>query len=230
MRLLVVEDEKEIADGIRAIVENANYKVDCEYDGISGLDNILSGIYDLVILDIMLPKISGLEIVKSVREQGIDTPIIMLTAKSQVSDKINGLNIGADDYITKPFDGGELLARIGARLRKSSEPEDGRIKAFDVILDPATYTLQKGGKFIKMSKTEYQLLEYFMINKNIILSKDTIINKVWGNYDTTEYNNIEVYVSFLRKKLRFVKADATIETKKGIGYSFVEGAKNGIET
>lgn len=146
----------------------------------------------------------------------------MLTAKSQISDKVDGLNLGADDYITKPFDAGELLARIGARLRKTSGIKDGRILAFDIALDPATYTLQKEEKSVKMSKTEYQLLELFMINKNIIISKDTIINKVWGYDDDAEYNNIEVYVSFLRKKLKFVNAKATIETKKGVGYSFVE--------
>lgn len=221
MRILVVEDEKEIADGISGILEKAKYQVDCSYDGISGLDNILSGIYDLVLLDVMLPKINGFDIVKSIRSQGIETPVIMLTAKSQVNDKIEGLNLGADDYITKPFDGGELLARIGARLRKPGEVKDGRLQAYDIILDPDTYTLQKEEKSIKMSKTEYQLLELFMINKNIILPKDTIINKIWGNDDETEYNNIEVYVSFLRKKLKFVNAKASIETKKGIGYSFV---------
>lgn len=221
MRILVVEDEKEIADGISGILQKAKYQVDCSYDGISGLDNILSGIYDLVLLDVMLPKINGFDIVKSIRSQGIDTPIIMLTAKSQINDKIEGLNLGADDYITKPFDGGELLARIGARLRKTGEVIDGRRQAFDIMLDPDTYTLQKEEKSVKMSKTEYHLLELFMINKNIILPKDTIINKIWGNDDETEYNNLEVYVSFLRKKLKFVNAKATIETKKGIGYSFV---------
>lgn len=220
MRILVVEDEKEIADGIIRILEKANYKVDCAYDGIEGLDGILSDIYDLVLLDVMLPKINGFDIVKNVRSEGIDVPIIMLTAKSQTSDKVDGINLGADDYITKPFDARELLARIGARLRKTSGIKDGRLLAFDIALDPSTYTLQKEEKSVKMSKTEYQLLELFMINKNIILSKETIINKVWGYDDETEYNNIEVYVSFLRKKLRFVNAKATIETKKGIGYTF----------
>lgn len=222
MRILVVEDEKEIADGICGILEKAKYKVDLAYDGIEGLDYILSGTYDLVLLDVMLPKINGFDIVKNVRSEGMEVPIIMLTAKSQISDKVDGLNLGADDYITKPFDAGELLARIGARLRKTSGIKDGRILAFDIALDPATYTLQKEEKSVKMSKTEYQLLELFMINKNIIISKDTIINKVWGYDDDAEYNNIEVYVSFLRKKLKFVNAKATIETKKGVGYSFVE--------
>lgn len=222
MRILVVEDEKEIADGICGILEKAKYKVDLAYDGIEGLDYILSGTYDLVLLDVMLPKINGFDIVKNARSEGVEVPIIMLTSKSQISDKVDGLNLGADDYITKPFDAGELLARIGARLRKTSGIKDGRILAFDIALDPATYTLQKEEKSVKMSKTEYQLLELFMINKNIIISKDTIINKVWGYDDDAEYNNIEVYVSFLRKKLKFVNAKATIETKKGVGYSFVE--------
>lgn len=223
MRILVVEDEREIADGISKVLNEAKYQVDCVYDGLSGLDYVLSDIYDLVLLDLMLPKINGFDIVKNVRAQGITVPIIMLTAKSQVDDKITGLNMGADDYVTKPFDGGELLARINARLRKQKDIRDGRIVVFDIILDPTTYTLQKGGKSVKMSKTEYQLLEYLMINKNNIISKDMIINKVWGNDDETEYNNIEVYVSFIRKKLRFINANATIVTKKGIGYSFVNG-------
>lgn len=218
MRILIVEDEKEIADGICKILENANYQVDCMYDGISGLDCILSEIYDLVLLDVMLPKLSGFDIVKTMRSQGIYTPTIMLTAKSQVKDKIMGLNMGADDYVTKPFDAGELLARINARLRGNKEIKDGRIKVYDIVLDPATYMLHKEEKSVKMSKTEYCLLEYLMMNKNIILSKEMIFNKVWGYDDDAEYNNIEVYVSFLRKKLRFIKADATIETKKGVGY------------
>jgi len=223
MRILVVEDEKEIADGISHILEKAGYKIDCVYDGLDGMDYIFSEIYDLVLLDVMLPKISGLDIIKSVREEGLVTPIILLTAKSQIEDKIHGLNLGADDYITKPFDGGELLARIGARLRSQTPMEDGRVKVFDISLNPSTYKLEKDGKSVKLSKTEYQLLEYLAINKNQIISKDMIINKVWGNEDDTDYNNIEVYISFLRKKLKFVNADSGIITKKGIGYSFTDG-------
>lgn len=223
MRILVVEDEKEIADGISLILNKAGYQVDCVYDGLMGLDYIFGEIYDLVLLDIMLPKINGLDIIKSVRSEGIQTPIILLTAKSQVEDKICGLNIGADDYITKPFDGGELLARIGARLRKQADSLDGRIKVFDIVIDPSTYKLEKEEKSVKLSKTEYQLLEYLMLNKNQILPKDSIIYKIWGNDDNTDYNNIEVYISFLRKKLKFVGANSTIITKKGIGYSFTNG-------
>lgn len=222
MRILIVEDEKEIADGICKILEKAKYQVDCVYDGISGLDYILSEIYDLVLLDVMLPKLNGFDIVKNIRSQGIYTPVIMLTAKSQVNDKITGLNMGADDYITKPFDAGELLARINARLRGNKEIKDGKIKVYDIMLDPTTYMLYKEEKSVKMSKTEYCLLEYLMMNKNIILSKEMIVNKVWGYEDDTEYNNIEVYISFLRKKLKFVNANTIIETKKGVGYLLCE--------
>lgn len=222
MRILIVEDEKEIADGICKILEKAKYQVDCVYDGISGLDYILSEIYDLVLLDVMLPKLNGFDIVKNIRSQGIYTPVIMLTAKSQVNDKITGLNMGADDYITKPFDAGELLARINARLRDNKEIKDGKIKVYDIMLDPTTYMLCKEKKSVKMSKTEYCLLEYLMMNKNIILSKEMIFNKVWGYDDDTEYNNIEVYISFLRKKLKFVNANTIIETKKGVGYLLCE--------
>lgn len=223
MRILVVEDEKEISDGIKVILEKSGYKVDCVYDGLTGLDYIFSEIYDLVLLDVMLPGMEGFEIVKNVRAENIGTPIILLTAKSQMEDKINGLNIGADDYITKPFDGRELLARIAARVRKHAEVRDGRVVAYDIVLNPATYKLEKDNKSVKLSKIEYHLLEYLMMNKNQILSKDIILNRVWGNDDETEYNNIEVYVSFLRKKLKFVNAKAAIVTKKGIGYSFTDG-------
>jgi len=195
MRILVVEDEKEIADGIRMILSKAGYIVDTVGDGLMGSDYIFSGIYDLILLDVMLPKMSGFDIVKGVRKEGVTTPIILLTARSQIDDKIEGLNLGADDYITKPFDGGELLARIGARLRNQSEVKDGRVIGFDIALDPATYKLEREDKSIKLSKTEYQLLEYLILNHNQILSKDMIINKIWGNEDETDYNNIEVYIT-----------------------------------
>ncbi len=225
MRILVVEDEKEIADGICLILEKAGYQADCAQDGLTGLDYIFSEIYDLVLLDIMLPKINGLDIIKNVRAQKIHTPIILLTAKSQIEDKVNGFTIGADDYITKPFDARELLARIGARLRPQTESADRRVTAFDISIDPVSYKLEKEEKSVKLSKTEYQLLEYLMINKTQILTKDQIICKIWGSDDETDYNNIEVYISFLRKKLKFVKADTQILTKKGVGYYLVERDK-----
>lgn len=223
MRILVVEDEMEISDGIKLILEKAGYQVDCVYDGLNGLDYIFSEIYDLVLLDIMLPKLSGMDIVTQVRMEGITVPIIFLTARSQIEDKIEGLTIGADDYVTKPFDAGELLARIGARLRKQTDMKEGKIRAFDICLNPSTYKLEKETKSVRLSKMEYQLLEYLMLNKNQILSRDMIINKVWGHEDDTEYNNLEVYISFVRKKMKFVNAIACIVTKKGVGYSLTSG-------
>lgn len=222
MRIFIVEDEKEIADGTSKILEQKGYSVDVAYTGMDGLDGILSGIYDLILLDIMLPEMDGFEIVKRARAEGIGTPIIFLTAKSMVEDKIAGLDLGADDYLTKPFDGGELLARIRARIRGLSDgkmDQSGNLNAYDIALNQSTYRLVKEEKSVKLSKTEYQLLEYLMINKGQILTKDMIINKVWGFDDSSDYNSLEVYISFLRKKLSFVKAEAVIVTKKGIGYS-----------
>lgn len=219
MRILIVEDEKEIAEGTKAILEKEGYAVDVIYDGLYGMEYVLSDIYDLILLDVMLPKINGFDILKNARAEGVKTPVIFLTAKSLIEDKIYGLDLGADDYLTKPFDAGELLARIRARLRSGTTETTSGIAAYDIRLDPTSYKLIKDTKSVKLSKTEYQLLEYFIINRGQILPRDLVINKIWGFDDNTDYNNLEVYVSFLRKKLRFVKADAAIVTKKGIGYS-----------
>lgn len=222
MRILVVEDENEIADGTKRVLEKNGYIVDIAYEGLTGLDLILSDIYDLIILDIMLPKINGLDILRNARNEGIIAPVIFLTAKSQIDDKINGLDMGADDYITKPFDAGELLARIRARLREPAGKGKLHITAYDLELDQATYKLIKDSRSVQLSKTEYQLMEYLIMNKGQILSKDMIISKVWGYDDDTDYNSLEVYISFLRKKMKFLKADSEIITKKGIGYSLGE--------
>lgn len=218
MRILIVEDEKEIADGTKRVLEKNGYIVDIAYEGLTGLDYILSDIYDLIILDIMLPKINGFDILRNARNEGIIAPVIFLTAKSQVDDKIKGLDMGADDYITKPFDAKELLARIRARLREPAGKGKVLLGAYDLELDQTTYRLIKDTKSVQLSKTEYQLMEYLIVNKGQILSKDMIISKVWGYDDDTDYNSLEVYISFLRKKIKFLKAEAEIITKKGIGY------------
>lgn len=222
MRLLIIEDEKEIADGITGILKNEGFSSDAVYDGEEGLEYILSGAYDLVLLDIMLPGLNGFEIIKKVRAKGIATPIILLTAKSQTDDKIHGLDLGADDYITKPFDAGELLARIRARIRNNADLRYNILSAYDIELDTSTCQLKKGNRSIRLSKTEFQMLECLMMNKGMILSKNTIIKKVWGFDESSEYNNLEVYISFLRKKLKFVGATAAIRTQKGIGYYLSE--------
>jgi len=223
LRILIVEDEKEIADGINKILTSAGYQTDTVYDGLNGLDYILSNIYDLVLLDIMLPKLDGIDVLKNARKEGITTPVIMLTAKFQADDKINGLDSGADDYLTKPFDAGELLARIRTRTRKSNTEISDRTEAFDIWLEKSTFKLHGKEKSVKLAKKEYQLLEYFMINKGQILERDPLITKIWGFDEEPEYNNLDVYVSFLRKKLKYVEAKANIVTKKGVGYSLEQG-------
>lgn len=223
MRILIVEDEKEIADGITGILEMEGFLSDAVYDGEEALDYIHTGAYDLVLLDVMLPGLDGFEVVKKARADGIDIPVIMLTAKSQTSDKIQGLDLGADDYLTKPFDAGELLARIRARIRNTAAIHGSTISAFDIMLDYSDYQLKRGDRSIRLSKTEFQMLECLMINKGQILPKDTIISKVWGLDEPGDYNSLEVYISFLRKKLKYVGAMAGIVTKKGIGYYLGDG-------
>ncbi len=225
MRILIVEDEKEITDGIQAILQKEGFFTDVAYDGKKGLECIEDNIYDLILLDIMLPYMSGLEILKEIREENIQTPVIMLTAKSMTDDKIAGLDAGADDYMTKPFDSGELLARIRARVRNNADVKKNIISAYDISLDITTYKLTCGDKSVKLSKTEYLLLEYLMLNKGQVLSKDMILDKVWGYESDSEYNNLDVYISFLRKKFNFINTTTSIVNKKGIGYSLVSGDK-----
>ncbi|MCR4999912.1 MAG: response regulator transcription factor [Lachnospiraceae bacterium] len=231
MRILVVEDEKEIADGIQAILKHEGYESDVVYAGDEALEYMRTGIYDLVLLDVMLPGMDGFEVIRHAKNEGISAPIILLTAKSMVDDKIKGLDLGADDYLTKPFDSGELLARIRARLRiKSGETtriNSNSISAYDISLDASTYKLSHGDKSVKLSNKEYQFMEYLMLNKGIILERDNIANRVWGFDDEGDYNNIAVYASFLRKKLRFIDAKAAIVTKKDVGYSLEENDGKG---
>lgn len=219
MKILIIEDEREIADGICTILENAGYQVGYASDGETGLEEIQSGIYDLVLLDVMIPKMNGFDVLKNARKNGILIPVIMLTALSQTNDKISGLDGGADDYLTKPFDAGELLARIRARLRRSDEPVTGSLTFADIRLEQATFKLYGKERSVKLPRKEYQLLEYLIMNHGQILPRDTIITKIWGYDEETEYNQLDVYISFVRKKLKFVKSQAVIVTTKGIGYS-----------
>lgn len=219
VRILIVEDEKEIADGIQRILEEEGYQTDVTYDGLNGLDYILSGIYDLVLLDVMLPKINGFDILKNIRREGFSVPVIMLTAKSQTEDKVAGFDEGADDYLTKPFDAMELLARIRARLRGGNTSTGRELVFSDMRLSPATYKLFGKDKSVKLSQKEFFLLEYLMTNPGQILTKDMILTKVWGFDSEPDYNNLEVYISFVRKKMRFVETKAQIITTKGVGYS-----------
>lgn len=222
MRILIVEDEINIADGLQTVLRKEGYDTDAVYDGLSGLDYIMSGIYDLILLDIMLPKMNGLEVLKKAREEGIAAPILLLTAKSQIDDVIKGLDVGADDYITKPFDSGELLARIRARVRVGRTSVDNKISVGNIWIDGLTMKLGGKEKTVKLGNKEYQLIEYLMLNKGQILARDMLISKVWGPDEESDYNSLEVYISFLRKKMKFVNSSTKIVTTKGVGYSIEE--------
>lgn len=226
MRILVVEDEKSIAEAIKAILESASYDVDLAYDGESGLDYMLTGLYDLVLLDIMLPKIDGYSLLKRVRQLEMTIPIIYLTAKSELDDKVAGLDLGADDYMTKPFEADELLARIRVRTRQSSTQNVNHLKLGNLILNLDTRVLSSPSHNIKLSNKEFLLMETFLRNANQIIPKNQLIMKVWGPMDESEYNQLEVFISFLRKKLRFLQVDIAIKTSKGVGYSIADGSDN----
>ena len=219
MRILVIEDEKEMADGIKKILNSADYEVDTVYDGMTGLDYMMSGMYDLVLLDLMLPLLGGIDVLKKARREGLQTPVIILSAKFQTDDKVLGLDSGANDYLTKPFNADELLARIRAQTRMDNTVQANIIEAYDLWLEKSTFKLYGNEKSIKLSKKEYQLMEYLMLNKNKILERDNLITRIWGFDEETDYNNLDVYISFLRKKLKYVDAEARIVTKKGVGYS-----------
>jgi DNA-binding response OmpR family regulator len=225
MRLLIVEDEKGLNEAIRAILEKNGYVTDAAFDGTDGLDFALSGIYDLILLDIMLPKISGLSILKELRQRGHTVPVLLLTAKSEVEDKIKGLDTGADDYLTKPFDTGELLARVRALSRRKGGIVDDELRYGDIGLRRSTQELIKGTSSIRLGFKEFQLLEILILNKNQIVLKDTLCEKVWGPDDSSEYNNVEVYISFLRKKLSRLHSAVTIKSARNLGYT-MEGEVN----
>ncbi|MCX7772342.1 MAG: response regulator transcription factor [Clostridia bacterium] len=219
MRILIVEDEIHLAEAIVQILNKNNYTVDAVHDGEAGLDNASTGIYDLIILDIMLPKMDGITILKKIRNQGIKTPVMLLTARGEISDKVIGLDSGADDYLPKPFATEELLARIRAMLRRNSEVlVDGNLKFGDIELNTSILMLIRGDKQVKLTLKESELLEFLMMRKSMASSKELIIEKIWGFDSEVEHNHVEVYISFLRKKLAFVNSEVTINTVRGIGY------------
>lgn len=219
MRILLVEDEIELSDALKQILINNKYNVDSVYDGDDGLNYALTDIYDLIILDIMLPKINGLMVLKELRRSGISTPIIMLTAKSQIEDKVVGLDLGADDYLTKPFAAEELLARIRALSRRKINVIEENILVFsDIRLNLETYDLDVNGESIRLTLKEFEIIKYFIERPKCVVSKDDLITKLWGFDSEVEYNNIEVYISFIRKKLSFLKSKVSIVTIRGVGY------------
>lgn len=218
MRILLVEDESGLVDALKAIFTKENYCVDALMDGVSGLDYALTGIYDVIILDIMLPKKNGLEVLKELRKAQIETPVLMLTAKSELEDKIAGLDCGADDYLTKPFQTGELLARVRAMTRRKGEITSQDLSFGDLNLKKRTREIHCDSASVKLGLKEFVLLETLMLNPKQIISKEQLIEKVWGFDSEAEYNNVEVYVSFVRKKIIFVGSAVQIKVNRGIGY------------
>lgn len=220
MRILIVEDEKNLREALLALLEKSGYMADAVEDGISGLDHGLSGLYDAILLDIMLPRLNGLEVLKSLRAQRIAVPVLLLTARSEIEDKIHGLDMGADDYLTKPFDAGELLARLRALLRRKGELIEPEGASYgDLLLKSDSRTLFCGERSVKLGQKEYQLMEILLAYKGHIVQKDVLAEKVWGIEDSSEYNNVEVYVSFLRKKLGYLRSQTKITSTRGAGYA-----------
>jgi len=221
VRILIIEDQFSLADIIATKLRKEKYNVDISLDGEEGLDNALIGIYDLVILDIMLPKINGIEILKEIRDNGIETKVIMLTAKSSLDDKLIGFENGANDYITKPFHIEELIARVNVQLRNNESKLNKDILKFgDIELNVRTSTIlcTKNNESINISYKELMILEYLMNNSNQIISKEQIYDKIWGIDTDFESNNLEVYLSFIRKKLKIIDSDVTIKAIRGMGY------------
>ena len=219
MRILIVEDEAQLSEALGAILEKNNYIVDRVFDGESGLDYILSDIYDGAILDIMLPKLNGIEVLKKARKEGISTPIILLTAKGEVEDRILGLDCGADDYLPKPFYVEELMARIRALTRRKGEVQSDNLLSYgDITLNIGNLELSSKENSIKLTAKESGLLELLINRKDMISNKDDIISKLWGYESEAEHNNVEVYVSFLRRKLSYLKSKVAIKAIRNLGY------------
>ena len=225
MRLLLVEDEIRMGQALCEILRFENYDVDHYKDGISGLAAAESGVYDMMILDVMLPGMNGYEIARRARISGVDAPILMLTAKAEVDDKVRGLDCGADDYLTKPFVTKELLARLRALARRALGTVDGIMSYGDISLDVGTFELlcTKTGQSVRLSEKEYRILEYMVSNRGQILTREQLAVKIWGFESDAEYNNVEVYMSFTRKKLAFVGAETVIKAVRGVGYELRYG-------
>jgi len=218
MYILIVEDEKRLAEALGQIMSEAKYSVDIVYDGKDGYDYASSGMYDVIILDVMLPKTNGFDVVKQLRADKISTPVLLLTARDDISDKITGLDCGADDYMTKPFFPDELLARIRALSRRQGEVCLEEMKFDDLTLNLSNHTLNCRDKSLRLSFKEFEIMRLLLANPKIVLPKEEIIIKVWGCDSDAEDNNAEAYVSFLRKKLQYLGSRVNIGTVRKVGY------------
>lgn len=218
MRILIVEDETRLAETLRQLMEDQRYQADMVGDGADGVDYGLTGQYDLIILDVMLPKVDGFEVARRLRSAHISTPILMLTARDDISDKIGGLDCGADDYMTKPFDSGELMARVRALTRRQGEVLGDVLKVGDLSLECSSRLLRVGERSVRLGFKEFEVMRLLRVNSRAVVSKETLIAKIWGLDSEAEDNNVEVYISFLRKKLAYLGSRIAISTVRKVGY------------
>ncbi len=224
MRILLVEDEKPLSAAIVKMLEQEHFALDAAYTGPDGLDCALSGIYDAIVLDVMLPGMDGFAVLRALRQQGVSTPVLMLTARGGVQDRVQGLNLGADYYLPKPFERSELVACLNAITRRKDQPPVRELALGDVRLNPedAMLSCTDNGKSVRLAAKEYQLMELFLRNPHQLLPKETILERVWGFDNEAEYNNLSVYLTFLRRKLAFVGAHVEIRASRGLGYMLEE--------
>ena len=219
MRILIIEDEVRLASTLQDLLELNGYTADICHDGESGLDNALTGIYDVILLDVMLPKLDGFSVLKRLRNAGSSIPVLMLTARSDVSDRVQGLDCGADYYLTKPFEPRELLACIRALTRRQPDLRNPDLLEYgDLKLDKNAFSLLCGERSVRLSRKEFDLMELLVLNRELVLTKETILLKLWGYESDAEDNNVEVYISFLRKKLNHIHSQVRIKTIRLVGH------------
>lgn len=219
MRVLIIEDEVRLAQTLADLMETHNYTADVCNDGVTGLDNALSGIYDAVILDLMLPGLNGFEVARRMRRENVSTPILMLTARTDVDDRVSGLDAGADYYLTKPFHAQELLACVRAITRRQNDvSENNTLRYGDLSLELSNCLLSCAGRSVRLSRKEFEILSKLMSNGEHVVTKEALLLTVWGYESDAEDNNVEVYISFLRKKLKHLKSRVSIRTLRMVGY------------
>lgn len=223
MRLLLAEDERALSSALTKILKHNNYSVDAVYDGQDALDYALTGVYDAIVLDIMMPRVDGLTALRELRSRGIKTPVIILTAKSEIEDRVLGLDYGADDYLTKPFATQELLARIRAISRRSGGTANRDLVVGNLTLDRSTYEIRVGEDSLKLGHKEFQMLEMLMVQPGVVISAERFMEKIWGYDSDAEISIVWVYLSYLRKKLLRVGSNVRIRVNRNIGYSLEIG-------
>ncbi len=219
MRVLLAEDEKSMSRALTVILTRNNYSVDAVYNGQDALDYIIGGDYDLAILDVMMPGLDGFEVLRRIRAKGIQIPVMMLTAKSQVDDKVEGLDLGANDYLTKPFDGKELLARLRAMTRKNTPAEGNELKFGNITLNRASFELSSPASSVKLSSKEFQMMEYLMSNPGMLITTERFFDKIWGLDFEGDSSIVWTNLSYLRKKLIQIGANVRIKAARNAGYS-----------